>query len=184
MMVPRLLGLALILAAVTPAHAELGAMIGARMTWLAGDVRDDSRSNLAAAAIVMRTVGPGLAIGIEPGVTVSGSREYRFVDVMVPIVGRYTHRLDTTQALRASAGIGPALRVLSDYRTDGERGVDWNHLEDVRSWDVNVLAGIGYERSHFFIELRVESGVLSLDARENPLAIVRREVGLWLGYAR
>jgi len=180
----RSLALVALATFVTPAYAEVGGMVGARMTWLAGDTNDSAEPNVAVAGIAMLSVRPRIALGVEPGVTVGGSDRYRLIDVVLRFVGRYTYPLQGG-SLRATIGLGPSLRVEAGHHFENDNSENnWDELENASRWDITVMAGIGYQRAAWFVDLRLATGVLTLDAREMPLAIVNRELGLWVGYTR
>ena len=189
MMSIRILVIAsLLLGGAISAHAEVGGMLGARSTWLAGDSRDDSRLNFAVAGLAMHALPNGFAVGAEAGVWISGSAEVRLIDIVVPVLGRYTYVLGPRHRLRATLGIAPALRVKTEERRSPESDSEyWADIDDVRRWDVAVLVGVGYQyvgTNNPFVELRMSRGLVTIDARDMPLAIVGREIGLWVGVAR
>lgn len=180
--------LALLCLLTGPAHAEVGAMLGARATSLDGDIRDDGEMRFALAAVVMRTLPHGFAIGSEPGYRPSGSTHYRTIDLVLPVVGRYTHAFAPAHHLRVTLALAPAIRIGADQRVSKEEGDVWQALDDVRGWDIDAIAGVGYEHvrrgTRYFGELRFATGLVNIDSGAMPLSIYRREVGVWMGISR
>jgi hypothetical protein len=178
----------LLLAWCATAHAEVGAMVGVRSASIVGDVDDDSDVALAAAGVVMYALPAGFAVGSEPGIRRSGSSNYRFTDLVLPAVGRYTIALSPHHRVRATLALAFAWRAAAEHLESAENGYEWEDLDDVRVWDIDAIAGVGYEYAtsarRYFAELRVARSLLTLDTDVMPLAIYRRELGIWVGVSR
>jgi hypothetical protein len=183
----RLLAIAA-LAVPSAAHAEVGGMIGIRGSSLAGDIHDDGSVAFAGSAVVMRELPYGFAIGTEPGLRLSGSQTFRFIDVVLPVVARFTVAVAKGHRLRAILALAPAKRLASQQRVSVEEGYEWQDLSNIRSWDIDLIGGVGYElvtpRWHYFADVRIASGLTTVDVDDMPLSIYRRELGLWIGASR
>jgi hypothetical protein len=176
------------LLAATRAYGDYGAMVGVRDVSLDGDIVDSSRMAFAVSGILSYELPYGFAVGFEPGIRSSGSRSFRMVDLVGAITGRYTYAIQPQHRLRVTFALAPAYRVSSDRRFDTDDGVEWEHVSGIRRCDLDAVAGLGYEhavgRERYFMDIRYARALTSVDVREMPLAIYRRELGIWLGVMR
>ena len=176
------------LAIATPAHAEVGAILGVRSTSLDGQVQDDGRLNVAGAGIVTFALAAGFEIAAEPGLQLSGSNRYLFVYPTVSALARYAYRFAPTRRVRAVVGIGAGYLYSAYHHEQIEgSGYEWNSIAGIARWNVTLIAGIGVDQRTsagrtWFGELRLQRGVTTVDDDMSPLFVVNQEVGLWLGF--
>jgi hypothetical protein len=177
-----------VLASAAPARADIGAVVGARWTSLDGDVRGEGTVGVAAAGVVTWPVSRGFELAAEPGIQLSGSADYRFFYLMVPLLARYSFQVTTSTRVRVVAGIAPAYLLQAYTTIDGEHGNSflWESIDGIATWNAEVVAGIGFDVERksgrrLFAELRARRGLVSVDDEMPALVVLNQELGLWFG---
>jgi hypothetical protein len=170
------------------AYGDHGAMMGIRAVSLEGDIVDSNRLAFAVSGILTYELPRGFAVGFEPGIRSSGSHTFRMVDLVGGLAGRYTHAIEPEHHLRVTLALAPAYRIASDRRFITDDGIEWEHVTGIRGWDLDAVAGLGYELAvhgqRYFVDLRYARSLTSVDVRAMPLVIYRRELGIWFGVMR
>ena len=180
-------------ASATTANAEeleLGIALGGRMTSLQGQTSQGaSELKFGGGVHVALPLGHHFEVGVEPGVHISGSANYRLMYLNVPLIARYVRPVSGTTRIRALAGIVPGYMIDAEnavvFETDEGPVLEWHTAESVARFHLEAMLGIGvdfpFRRGRVFAELRGCRGLVSVD--NDNLTIFSREVGLWGAYA-
>lgn len=165
-------------------------MLGIRWTSLDGYSREDAAVKFAGAGIMTRPLSSCFEIVAEPGIQSSGSHNYLFVYLTLPVLARFAYRVTPRARVRALAGMAPGY-LYGAYRREQKEssGYEWNHISGIATWNASLIAGIGFDyqasvERRLFAELRVQRGVTTVDGGMSPLSVFNQELGFWFGFTQ